>query len=160
MGANNVQAVRLSVSQRTSPEKAKRPGEQVSGFDLRTRYDPERAQSADAWLRLDEGFRHQLVEAYHRRQRIRFPNARVHAAFHVVVENQLALGEEAVLDTLARLCRDGLTRHDAIHAIASVLAGHVYDIATGRRPDPMADPSEVYFEQLEGLTAAGWREGG
>lgn len=96
------------------------------------------AQCGQGRPQLDEGFRHQLVEAYHRRQRIRFPNARMHAAFHVVVENQLAFGEEAVLDTLAPLCRDGLTRHDAIYAIASVLVGHVYDIATGRGLDPTA----------------------
>jgi hypothetical protein len=52
---------------------------------------------------------------------VRLPNAQLHAVIHVVVENQLALGEEVVVETLARLQREGLGRHDGVHAIGSFL---------------------------------------
>ena len=45
-------------------------------------------------MALDEGKREYLVEQYHRKKRIKMPNARMHAMFHVVVENQIALGNE------------------------------------------------------------------
>jgi hypothetical protein len=49
---------------------------------------------------------------------------RAHAANHVIVENQLAMGDATVVPaTLARLMQEGLDRHDAIHAIGSVLVG-------------------------------------
>ncbi len=42
---------------------------------------------------------------------------------HVVVENQIALGDEIpVARNLHQLMAQGLDRHDAIHAIASVKA--------------------------------------
>lgn len=126
---------------------------------MRTGYDPDGARSAGEWLSLDEGVRQQLVEAYHRRKRIRLPNPRLHAAFHVIVENQLALGEEVVVDTVTRLRADGLSRHAAIHAAGTVLAGHVHDILAGQPPDPNSDPNASYFEELKKLTGANWRAG-
>ena len=53
------------------------------------RYDPSRSPDPEEWLALDEGERQMLVEAYHRRARIRPPNRRLHAVFHVIVENQI-----------------------------------------------------------------------
>ncbi len=46
---------------------------------------------------------------------------------HVVVENQIAMGDEIpVRDTLVRLMSEGLDRHDAVHAIATVLTNLIY----------------------------------
>jgi hypothetical protein len=40
---------------------------------------------------------------------------------HVVVENQVALGEAtSVPEALDRLINEGLDRHDAVHAVGSV----------------------------------------
>jgi len=48
----------------------------------------------------------------------------MHGVAHVIVENQIAAGDSTVEPvTLARLMREGLDRHDAIHAIGSVLMG-------------------------------------
>ena len=88
------------------------------------RYDPLKAPDPKEWLSLDEQERIDLVQDYHRRARVELPNATGHAIAHVIVENQIALGDElAVERTLNRLVAEGLDRHDAIHAIGSVLVG-------------------------------------
>src|SRR5262249_40443203 len=71
-----------------------------------------------------------IVEEYHRIARIPLPRKarRLHATIHMVVENQLALNDEPVLRALERLKKEGLTRHDAVHAIGSQVAEHIYDI--------------------------------
>jgi hypothetical protein len=58
------------------------------------RYDPLREPASEEWLQMEELERIALVETYHRNAGIRVPNARVHATFHVIVENQVALGDE------------------------------------------------------------------
>ena len=60
-------------------------------------YDPDRSLRPTDWLRTDEGERIESVVSYHRRKKIRLPNAQLHAVVHVIVENQLALGEEVVV---------------------------------------------------------------
>jgi hypothetical protein len=121
-------------------------------------YDPKRSPSPAEWLEIDEGERIDLVSSYHRRAKIRLPNARLHAVIHVVVENQLALGEQVVADTLARLQAEGLGRHDALHAIGSVLAGNLYEIMQEQstRTDAVYT---TYLAQLQRLTAKDWRAG-
>ena len=119
-------------------------------------YVPDFSLPPDKWLELDEDSQIDLVATYHRRARIRLPNARLHTAFHVVVENQIASGEPAVLRALERLLADGLGRHDATHAIASVLSAHIFVLLKGERMDATVDPNLAYFEQLESLTAASW----
>jgi hypothetical protein len=64
-------------------------------------YDPNVALSAADWLALDEDERIELVSSYHRRRKIKLPNSQLHAVIHVVVENQLAMGESVVIATLA-----------------------------------------------------------
>ena len=76
-------------------------------------YDPDRPPRPDAWLAIDEGKRLELADAYHRGLKLPAPHARLHAAIHVVVENQLAIGETTVVETLARLRGEGLSRHEA-----------------------------------------------
>jgi hypothetical protein len=85
-------------------------------------YYPLRDPNSTEWLNLDEQERIGLVTDYHRKKRIELPNRMVHAAFHTAVENQLAEGIPDVRDALTRLMGEGLDRHEAIHAIGSVLA--------------------------------------
>ncbi len=121
-------------------------------------YDPDRRPDAPDWLDIDESARIGLALSYHRRARVCLPNAHLHATIHVVVENQIALKEPVVVETLARLQREGLSRHDAVHAIGSVLAAHIWELLKrGRASD--IDPNVKYFDELKRLTAAGWLSG-
>ena len=122
------------------------------------KYDPQRAPDPKTWLALDEEERIVLVLQYHRRARVRVPNSRLHATIHVIVENQVALGDEIpVRRTLERLRAEGLDRHDAVHAIGSVTAKHIYDLL--KEGPPAGDPNAPYWAELESLTAEGWRHG-
>jgi len=118
-------------------------------------YDPDRDPEADQWLDLDEPERMILVEDYHRRHRIRMPSVEGHAVIHTIVENQLALEEPVVVATFGRLRREGLDRHDAVHAIGSVLAGHLHSLLVGEQSQ--SDPNERYHEGLRKLSAKKWR---
>src|SRR2546425_5095262 len=118
-------------------------------------YDPDTPVRDSDWLEIDEGWRIELVSSYHRRKKIRLPNPQLHSVIHVVVENQLALGEEAVVRTLARLQAEGLGRHDALHAIGSVLAADLYELM--RESSASNDTYVRYLEHLEKLTAKNWR---
>lgn len=54
-----------------------------------------------------------------------------------------------------RLVRAGLPRHEAVHAIASVVADATQGALSGRGFDPAA-----YARALDALTAEGWRARG
>lgn len=119
-------------------------------------YNPLKSPDPQEWLALDEHTRIAMVEEYHRRKRIRVPSIMAHAAFHVMVENQIAMGDELpVKRKLEQLMQEGLNRHDAIHAIASRLSNQVfYAMKRGQS----SDPSKAYFASLEDLTAENWRK--
>lgn len=114
-----------------------------------TTYDPDVAPVPAEWLAMDEDARLELVARYHHANAERPPGARLHAAVHVVVENQVALGEAIVLETLARLQREGRSRHDAIHAVGSVLADRLLDALQGRVSKP--ELASSYLESLKAL---------
>jgi len=131
-------------------------GDEERGMD---KYDPLVAPEPAAWLALDEQERMNLVEEYHVRQRIELPNATVHATIHVVVENQIAEGDASpVREKARRLMVQGLDRHDAIHAIGSVVARHLSDVISGKVAG--SDPNQRYFSALRRLTAQKWLRSG
>ena len=120
-------------------------------------YDPLDAPNPGEWLALDEGERLRLVIEHHRQTGVELPSEESHAAIHVVVENQAALGDEVPTQaTLARLMREGLDRHNAVHAVGSVLITHVQGILGDAGEEP--DPNTRYFGDLKRLTAAKWLE--
>ena len=120
-------------------------------------YDPNWILDAAAWLELDEAERISLVMDYHRRARIKLPNAKLHAANHTIVENQAALGGAYVVaGTLERLMQEGLDRHEAVHAVGSVLMGQVLAVQQGRLK---GDLNEAYTQKLAELSATKWRSG-
>jgi hypothetical protein len=98
-----------------------------------------------------------LVSRYHRQQRIRLPNEAIHAAAHVIVENQVALGNgfpaQAVL---FRLMKEGLDRHEAVHAIGSVLSEQLF--AAMREGGDPGTLNADYLEKLKHLTAESWKK--
>lgn len=122
-------------------------------------YNPERESEPASWLALDEQERIVLVETWHRGARIKLPNVRLHATLHVIVENQLALNLDPVVRAMHRLRKEGLTRHDAIHAIGSVVAEHLFGILNTNQDDDAAASQARYCAAVERLTAAGWRRG-
>jgi hypothetical protein len=121
-------------------------------------YDPDVSPASADWLRTDAGDRIQLVVADHGRKAIKLPDSRLHAVVHVVVENQLALGEQVVVNTLARLQAEGLSRHDALHAIGSILAENLYELMHDEQAETEG-PYRRYLERLQKLTASSWRSG-
>ena len=121
------------------------------------RYDPDRTPNPEEWLALDEQLRIRLAEEHHRLARIKLPNLKAHAVFHAIVENQLAENLESVARAMARLTAEGLTRHDAVHAIASVLAEHIHDPFNAK--GDASNSQAIYNAAVERLTAKGWRGG-
>jgi hypothetical protein len=85
-----------------------------------------------AWLRLSETERTRAIENYHQQLASHppMPNPNLHALMHGIVDNQLAARDPAeVPATLERLMLAGLGRHEAIHAIASVVAEALFKVA-------------------------------
>jgi hypothetical protein len=118
-------------------------------------YDPMAEPDPSEWLALDEQERTDLVADYHRLAGISVPNAKLHAILHTIVENQIAEGDALPVGRkLAGLMAQGLDRHEAIHAIGTVVIGHLSNLVGG--PPPEGDPNAPYFAELEELTAESW----
>jgi hypothetical protein len=125
-----------------------------------TYYDPDKAPNAAEWLAIDEHERIRLAQNYHAAARIKTPNPKAHALYHAIVENQIAQGHGPSCRAVERLQREGLTRHDSIHAVASVVAATTYELV--REPQSSASGNELQRAmnaKLEALTAASWTKG-
>ncbi|MEO7974815.1 MAG: DUF1841 family protein [Thermoanaerobaculia bacterium] len=119
-------------------------------------YDPDTAPDPDAWLALAERERLELVESAHEEEFEDLPNPTLHFAMHVAIETQVAMGEQLpVAAQLDRLISEGLTRHDAVHAVASVLAEHLFKIMKNKLQSSR-DPNEAYYSALLRLSARKW----
>ena len=119
------------------------------------KYDPLAAPDPKQWLELDEVERVALVADHHRRARVELPNLQVHAMLHVIVETQIAIGDELpVRRTAQRLIVEGLDRHEVIHAIAAVLASHMHELSKIRHL--RGDPNQPYYDALEVVSAKSW----
>jgi hypothetical protein len=120
-------------------------------------YDPMIARDPRQWHLLDEHERVDLVVKYHQEAGIELPDEYVHALLHVVVENQIAQGDETpVKSVLRRLTDENLDRHDAVHAIASILANHMFELVHG---EDAALGNDEYYAELEKLPAEKWLRG-
>ena len=115
------------------------------------RYNPDITPKASKWLALDEDERIAAIERSHDAA---VPNLHLHAAIHAAVETQLALKLPSVVAAAARLHAEGLDRHDTIHAIGSVLAGHMWELMRAETTE--GDPNVAYFAALDGLSAESW----
>lgn len=118
-------------------------------------YDATRAPDPATWLESDEQGRLAAVERHHAHLTAhpRTPKPRLHAALHLVVENQLALGEPPeARRALERLLAAGLDRHEAVHAIALLVSDVMTAAMEGRPFD-----ARVYAAELDALTAERWR---
>lgn len=118
------------------------------------RYNPDVAPRASAWLALDEGERLLLVERYHERENPELPNVRLHSSIHVIVENQLAEGFPASRAAFERVRKGGLSRHNAIHAVGSVVAEHLAKLLDAGKGE--GDRNVALERALNELTAEKW----
>lgn len=116
------------------------------------RYDPMTGPAPKAWLDLDEGEQAEIVLRYHKRREARAGNLPLHAIIHATVETQLAQGHAEASAALDRLLEQGLDRHEAIHAIGSVVADHIQVAMQGTAFD-----AAEYDGRLRRLDAATWR---
>lgn len=118
-----------------------------------TEYDPDRAPDPEAWRAGNEMALVELVQAYHRAQQVPLANERVHAALHVMVENQVALGAQTpVADAVARLMDEGMSRHDAVHAIGAIVSKHMHRATSTGVPISR----EAYFADVRAVTTDAW----
>jgi Domain of unknown function (DUF1841) len=120
------------------------------------RYDPDAELDVEGWVELNEDERLSAVQKYHKRTKARSGNSRVHCTIHVAVETQLAEGHPEASEALARLLAEGLGRHEALHAIGSVLAQELFAVVRGKGG---AHDPERYAQGLRSLTARSWRAG-
>lgn len=118
------------------------------------KYDPHKSPNPDEWLELDEQERILLARAYHKPMQEHIPSMETHAIVHAIVENQLAEGLKEAQDALQRLMAEGLDRHDAIHAIGSVLLEHIAYVMRKKVSGKKAN--KRYDRRLKALTVDNW----
>ena len=120
------------------------------------RYDPNRAPEPAKWLELDEEERIVLIERFHRKLPEHAQSLKAHASVHAAVETQLALNDPpSAREALTRLMGEGLDRHEAIHAIASILAEYLFEALRGSGAKDTSN--DAYAQALSRVTAASWR---
>jgi len=122
-------------------------------------YKASLALDADEWLALDESIRIELVRKSigdEIEDDVPDEGKELHAVIHVVVENQLAMGVDPVPATLSKLIRQGLKRHEAIHAIGAVLSDDIFDLLQSNKE---TWHKNRYRKRLDKLTAKRWRKG-
>ncbi len=118
-------------------------------------YNPAKSPGPEEWLALDELTRLDLISQFHEDHGEFGESMDAHAGIHAVVETQLAMDVPNARSALGRLRRSGLTRHDAIHAIGSVLAEHMNEVVTN--PDVSSDEANSrYYERLRTFTREDW----
>jgi hypothetical protein len=116
-------------------------------------YDPLIAPIPETWLAAAESHRLEGVLTSHRHLRKGVGNLQLHAAIHTVVETQLAEGYPGVGDAMARLLAEGLDRHEAIHALGTVVADCLFGMMKRHR----SFDAQAYAAALAGLDARTWR---
>lgn len=131
-----------------------------------TEYDPLDPPDSEEWLSSDEQLLIVRVRRYHEREAELPPdaNAEMHAILHVVVENQIAHGDEwPVAETVDRLMAEGLDRHQAIHALSGELVKSLWmnrtEVDEVLDQGAEMDVSAEYFEKVKNLTAEEWLDG-
>jgi hypothetical protein len=118
------------------------------------KYDPMLKPDRHWWEALDDDERISVVTEHHQEADIQLPDEYTHGLLHVVVENQIAMGEETPVEAvLCRLVDENLDRHDAVHAIASILVSHMHELIHG---EVAALDHDDYYAELEKLTAEKW----
>lgn len=120
-----------------------------------TTYNPNTPPDPAFWLGLSESERLRLALNFHVSQQSGARNLKAHALLHVVVENYIATGLGPAVRALSRLQSQELSRHEAIHAIAAVVAEHTRIQTSG--PPPAFNHQAALNAALESLAAQSGR---
>lgn len=122
------------------------------------KYDPANSIDSQQWLALGEAEQIELVREFHAELEQDMPveALTVHSSIHVIVENQLAMGVDLIPETIAKLTRQGLDRHEAIHAIGAIISEDIFDLLKGNIKE---FSSTKYRRKLEKITAKRWLKG-
>lgn len=122
------------------------------------KYDPSEGPDPEEWLSLDEQEQQLFIAAYHEVNEPHPvpPAPRMHYIMHSVVENKIAAGENDLPNIVARLVGEGLTRHQAIHAVSTAFARLMWNLANAPDDEKAADPEKQFMDELNGLTAKKW----
>jgi hypothetical protein len=123
----------------------------VKNYDLQVTPNPA------AWLKLDEKVQIQLVRVYHMAAGIKLPNLKANAAFHAIVDNQIAEGHAPAVRAITRLIHEGLSCSGALHAISSVVADHFFEAMNTKDEDFARIAQARYDAAVERLSAKAWR---
>ena len=116
-------------------------------------YDPDNGHDADAWTAMDEQDRIDLIKKYHAEEEPHppAPNPHLHAVFHNIVETQICV-DKRVAEAIDKLTGDGLTRHNAIHAAASIVQKYIQ--AALSKNEPVDE--DAYVKELEAFDTSAW----
>lgn len=120
-------------------------------------YNPEIAPEPKSWLAMPEMERMRVIKNYHVESRIKLPSVKTHAAIHVVVENQIAIGYGPSKRAIVRLQAEGLSRHEALHAIGTVVAELYFNAAMSPQVGESQDPQTQLKNAIENLSAKQWK---
>ncbi len=119
-------------------------------------YDPDVDPDPAHWLALEEAERLRQAKDYHRRHDPLLVEPEIHAVVHVVIENQIAMGKETPVErALERLMSEGLTRHEAVHALGSVLTEMIIGAANDKEAE--CSQADAYNDAIARITAEDWR---
>lgn len=121
-------------------------------------YNPSTNPDPKEWKALDESEQLRLVQDYHAQmnEEVTEGSEIAHAGIHVIVENQIATDVEPVPATISKLIRQGLSRHEAIHAVGAIICEDLYDLLHSREETWNL---KKYRRRLEKLTAKRWSKG-
>ncbi|MEX2496992.1 MAG: hypothetical protein WD448_12935 [Woeseia sp.] len=114
-------------------------------------YDPDHAPNPQQWLQLEGQERTRIIAEYLDRHGGYGGSLQRQAHLQALVETQLAEGVTPVKGAFMRLRDNGLNRHEAIRALASVLGRCMPEVLNSEDTD--APPDKTYLAQLETLTA-------
>ena len=103
-------------------------GEQLNDDDRRrAEAMAEHSEYAHLWDRLDRRSDAEITKDG--------ANPILHITMHAAIESQIAGGEPPeVVQTVAALERRGLSHHEAVHRVASVLTGEIWYVMHSKRP--------------------------
>jgi hypothetical protein len=122
-----------------------------------TFYNPDNAPNPTEWLALPEQERIRVAFMFHMARRLKSGNAKAHAAIHVIIENQIAMGFGPTVRAMTRLQTQGLSRHDSLHAIGSVVSSHIYEATRQHVETDSHTVQAAMNAAIERLDVESWR---
>jgi hypothetical protein len=121
--------------------------------------EAQRAPDPSTWFETAQGERILLIEDHPRLAGVVLPNSKVHAVIREIAEKRLgSIREPAARTAVQRLTKDSPTRREAVHAIGSVVAAQIFDVAQGKSRADAAAAQSRCDAASDRLSATRWRK--